>query len=217
MLRMLSLGAAVALVIVPGLIHGTWTGRWRSSRELKQAVARLDRVPQVIGEWKGKALELDRREVEHADLAGYVTRRYENRRTGSVVVLALMCGRPGPVSVHTPDVCYRGAGYELAASPIRFTAVLETGGSPAEFWTARFQRPGLVARDQRRIFWAWSATGDWQAPENPRLTFARFPALYKLYLIRETGARDEHLEDDPCKEFMQQLLPELRKAIFPER
>ena len=67
---------------------------------------------------------------------------------------------------------------------------------------------------QLHIFWAWSATGDWQAPDNPRLTFARAPLLYKLYVLREGTTDGERLEEDSCKEFIKRLLPELEQCLF---
>jgi hypothetical protein len=213
MLRILVIVTAGGLVIGPALLQGLWTGRWSGSRELEAAAARLERVPLTVGDWQGEPAELDDREVKQAELAGHVTRRYQNRRTGSVVAVVVMCGRPGPVSVHTPDVCYRGAGYGLSGPPLRFAP--DPGGIPAEFWTVKFRRKKPVGGSRRRIFWAWNADGRWQAPDNPRLTFARFPALYKLYVIRELSGDDEPLEEDPCKDLMQQLLPELDKVLFP--
>jgi len=115
--------------------------------------------------------------------------------------------------VHTPDVCYQGAGFTLAASPARSSAA--PGEAGAEFWAARFLWAGPAPGSHRRIFWAWNAGGGWQAPDNPRLAFARYPALYKLYVIREMSKRDEPPENDPCREFMRLLLPELQEALFP--
>ena len=40
----------------------------------------------------------------------------------------ILCGRPGPVSIHTPDVCYRGLGYEPTGSPSRWDSRVEAGG-----------------------------------------------------------------------------------------
>lgn len=36
---------------------------------------------------------------------------YVHRTNGRAAAAMLMCGRPGPIAVHTPDVCYPGAGY----------------------------------------------------------------------------------------------------------
>ena len=47
-------------------------------------------------------------EAAAAELEGWLARRYLHRRTGVVVHVLLLCGRPGPLSVHTPEVCYYG-------------------------------------------------------------------------------------------------------------
>lgn len=213
MLRVLALLTAILSIVVPGIAVGIWSGRWSESHQLKQAVVRLGRVPRDIGEWTGRDVELDRREVEGAGLAGYLSRRYENHRDGRVIDVVLMCGLPGPVSVHTPDVCYRGAGYKLTAPPSRWSPPEEADGRSAVFWTARFALDDGVTQGVRRILWTWHAGPGWDAPDNPRLTFARFPALYKLYVIQEMGQPDDQAVDGPYDDFIRALLPELEKAL----
>ena len=56
----------------------------------------------------------------------------------------------------------------------------------------------------------------WVIPENPRLTFAGLPVLYKLYLIREDAGTGEPNAPDPCVEFMRELLPQLNRTLFME-
>src|SRR5260370_19734433 len=104
---------AGAVLLVDGYVYGLWTGRWNDSNELAAATARLDRVPMNFGNWKGEALELEPKVLEQAGFSGYVLRRYENTRTKAVVSLLVACGRSGPLSVHTPEVCYRCAGVRL--------------------------------------------------------------------------------------------------------
>src|SRR5439155_15150223 len=128
--------------------------------------------------------------------------------------ILLVCGRPGPVSVHTPDVCYEGVGYEMAAAPVRYAAREGSSAAPAQFWMADFEKQRAAVPVRLRILWSWHAAGAWQAPDDPRLTFARFPVLYKLYVIREMASGDERLEEDRCGEFLGQLLPEFRNSIL---
>src|SRR6516225_943605 len=92
---------ATALLVATGVVHGLWTDRWKPSADLERAVARLDSVPMTIGDWQATSLELPADEVQGAQLGGYLMRRYMNRFTGQQVLVVLMCGRPGPVGVHT--------------------------------------------------------------------------------------------------------------------
>lgn len=212
MKRTFPLLAATVLMIVADVVHGTWTDRWGPSTERENAVKRLADVPLLIGDWDGQTREIDPSEFEVARIDGYLMRDYVNRRTGSHVSILLVCGRPGPVSVHTPDVCYRGAGYESVAAPAEYAVPLDS--SEAHFWTAKFRKQESAVPVQLRVFWSWSADGQWAAPEKPRWTFARSRALYKLYVIRQLLPTEEPLAHDPAVEFMRALIPELKKALF---
>ena len=97
---------AMTIIVATALIHGFRVNRWGVSRELELASARIGRVSMTIGNWKGRPATVDRRVMIAADLDGFLLRTYENEVTGDRVTLMLVCGRPGAVSVHTPEVCY---------------------------------------------------------------------------------------------------------------
>src|SRR4051794_28724749 len=110
MTRTLAVAAAAAVLIGSGLMHGLRSNPWWPSRDLQRAAARLRDVPMELGDWTGRDLELDPREVQVAEFAGYVNRVYVNGKTGRSVGLLVACGRPGPISVHLPEYCFVGAG-----------------------------------------------------------------------------------------------------------
>jgi len=64
-----------------------------------------------------------------------------------------------------------------------------------------------------RIRWSWSRGGSWQAPDNPRLTFAGSSVLYKLYVIVYMDDVKESVKEDPGNDFIRALLPELQKIM----
>jgi hypothetical protein len=210
MKRSLPAVAAVALVVVSGVVHGFWTGRWTGDRG-GAAAARLDQVALDLGDWQGRDLDVDARVRD--GLSGVLYRRYVHRPTGRAVTLYLLCGRPGPVAVHTPDVCYAASGFEVTA--LGRKTVAAAGGAPAELDAARVLKKRQAEQIQQHIFWSWSATGAWQVPDNPRLTFARYPILYKLYLIHDLSRPGESPDEDPCLDLMRQLRPELQRVLFP--
>jgi hypothetical protein len=203
---------AVAAVLLTGLVHGFWTDRWTTNQATAAAAARLANVPNVIGEWEGEPINAAPRQTD--EIAGHLYRRYVNRQTGAAVTVMLFCGRSGPMSIHTPDVCYQGGGFEVGATA-RHTIPGTDGTPAAEFKTAPFYKASAADRSQLRIFWSWSAAGEWTVPNSPRFAFARRPFLYKLYVIREMADSNEPLESDPCREFLRQLLPELQRCLFP--
>ena len=147
-----------------------------------------------------------------ARLSGYVLRRYANPETKDVVTVLLVCGKPGPVAVHTPDVCFQGAGARMTAGPDR--QALE--GS--EFWAGRFDVAGSPPAN---VLWAWSAAGGpWEAPDRPRGHFARSKALFKMYLIHSTalvtGPPVAPGADPVLAAFARDVLPAVRAALAPD-
>jgi hypothetical protein len=212
MQRICTLFLATAAAVASGVVHGRWTDRWYADEETGAVASRLERVSDELGEWQGEPLEQESKPPK--GVAGHYVRRFVNRRNGEGVTVALVGGRPGPVSIHTPDACYGASGFEVATQT-RYKMPHEGSEPEVEFCTAQFLRQRASERTQLRIFWAWSTDGNWQAPENPRVEFARQPVLYKLYLVREMNTPDQPLSpDDPCLALMQQLGAELRKALF---
>lgn len=214
MARTSPLLAALPLVILYGLWEGQWTNRWNQSDELERAAARLKNVPMTIGDWQGKDSELDLEALEVAEVAGYVVRTYINRTTGQSVQVLLICGPPGPTAVHTPDVCYRGAGFDMKGQQARHQETIDTLGAPVELWTAEFRKSHSPFPEQLRIYWAWSTSGEWEAPTYPRWHFAGDAALYKFYLIRPLLHGEGAAKDEVCTEFLKEFLPQVNQALF---
>jgi hypothetical protein len=213
MTRILVGATAMAAVLLTGLVHGYWTERWASRQgPSAAAAARMDALSNVLGQWEGEPMDAAPRQTD--GITGHVYRRYVHRQNGHSVAVALFCGRSGPVSIHTPDVCYAGSGYDVG-TPSRHTIAGRAGAPPADFKTAQFFKTSATDRSQLRIFWSWNATGAWTVPDNPRFAFAHRPFLYKLYVIREMTESTESLEGEPCRELMELLVPELQRCLFP--
>ena len=202
-------------VLATGLVHGLWSNRWSGEGDLEAAAARLPEAPLNVAGWKGRdEPALDARRLARAGAAGHLRRFYVNDK-GQGISVALLCGRFGPLSVHTPDVCYSGAGYEMLGAPLHREIHLADGGT-AEVWTARFHKPSAPTEAPLRLYWTWSAGAGWKAPNSPRWTFRMRPVLYKLYVARELTRLDEPPENDPCFQFLASWLPQLDKRLFGE-
>jgi hypothetical protein len=213
-LRTLSLVVASAIIVSTGVVHGIWTQRWGRSHTLETRVAKLKDIPRRIDVWEGRDSDLDRRSIEQAGIAGYLLRHYENRRDGSAVNVLLVCGPPGPIAVHTPEVCYGGIGYEPSAPRVK-SHLKDVGRRDDEVWALDLEKPGLTGQERLHILYAWSADGTWRASEAPRVDFAGSPALCKIYVIRKATEAGATGQDDACARFLQVFLPELRKSLFP--
>ena len=212
-LRPLPLLGACALLVLSGLVHGIWTERWQTSPALENACARLGDVPPSIGAWKSTDVEVDHESFQQARALAYWTRRYVKEGASEPMTVILMCGRADHMSLHTPDICYRGAGYDMVGEQSKTTLGTSLGGSTAELWTARFRQPSKSSGHDLRLYWSWSADGSWQAPTSPRWTLGAEPFLYKLYIVHETKKGSG--PDSVAKDFLGQLLPALNKSLFP--
>ncbi len=199
--------AFVALVLA-GVVPGILTGRWGVGGRPAELAGRLALVPSVVGEWEGRSLDAAPRELEATGATGLIQREFTHRGTGQRVAVSLLCGRPGPLAVHTPEVCYDGSGFKEVGSAVR-TKV--PGG---EVRVRQFHKAAAVPVTLRVIY-GWSAGGSWEAPENPRLHFAGRPALAKLYVVREMGRADEPLAGDPALDFLKVAAEPFRLALFP--
>jgi hypothetical protein len=210
--RFSPLVVALGLIVFSGLAHGYLTDRWQPREEIAASTAKLQRISLTLPDWEGERLK-PKDPSELGEVAGYFYARYVNTRDGRSVAVFLVSGRPGPVSIHTPDVCYKANGFD-AGEPVPVSVPRNVGRPDDRFMTAQLVRTRSAERLRLRIYWGWSTDGTWQAPDNPRWTFAHSGVLYKLYLIQDLSGLDESSVDDPCKGLMQQLLPELDRVLF---
>jgi hypothetical protein len=212
MMRALILAAGALLLVISGLVQGVWSQRWGAPVEFTEATARLQELPLDVGEWKGRTLELDADAMAKTEAAGYLARVYQHRTKGEVRII-LLCGRPGPVSLHTPEVCFPSSGLLMTAEPERCNVAPKTGRD-AQFLAGRFRRSAETSQSLR-VFWSFRDENGWRVPDNPRVALARAGILYKLYLMRDMEKADQNVKDDPTRDFLRVFLPQLDKYLSP--
>jgi hypothetical protein len=208
MLRILPAAVAAAVVVAAGLVHGFWTDRWGVAEAVAVAAASLERIPYSVGDWQAQPLDSDQGTVP--GVAGQLYLRYVNRKTGDSVSIALVCGRPGPVCIHTPDVCYERSGHKIGKISIQDVKFDKT---TAHLFTADATKEQAAESTKLRIFWSWYDGNRWEVADNPRASFASRKALFKFYVVRELSTSEVPLEQDPCLDFLRQFLPEAQKAL----
>ena len=194
MKRTLITTGAIVAVLITGIVHGIWTGRWDITEEPGASAARLPNVSMELGDWQGQTLDAESRQL--GDASACLLRRYTNRFTGAGVTVFLLCGRPGPVAIHPPDSCYAAGGYDVL-TPSLFKAPADAGAATPEFRVARMRKKRAGDQSQLRVFWSWNDGQGWRVPSDPRWTFASAGVLFKLYLVRELPDFEEPLDDDP--------------------
>ena len=114
--RVMSALIAAVLLFGSGIVHGTLTHRWQAATKTDGPESRLQLVPRTIGDWDSQDSKISDAERKMAGLTHDLSRTYTNRRTGDAVTVVLMCGPTGPIAVHPPTACYRGAGYQQSGT-----------------------------------------------------------------------------------------------------
>jgi hypothetical protein len=190
-------------LVISGTVSGIWTHRWAKSTVLNDAVQKTQ-LPSTVGDWEGREEKVSPAELKGSQAAVIVRKTYVDRKTGIAALVTVICGQAGPVSVHTPDVCFPGSGY---AEVDQVTAInLDEPSGPAKFFVRKFQKASGVPVTLC-VYYSWNDGNGWQAPENPRFTFAGCPVLFKLYVTRETGANNLEGNKDPALDLIHQLVP----------
>jgi hypothetical protein len=215
MQRLIPLLTALIILLGAGLVHGLWTDRWQKSSVLEAAVARMDGLPSELGDWQSEEVPIPAGDLTLSGAEGAWIRRFTLRHTNHSILVMLLCGRTSAMCAHRPENCYSGAGYDLDAPPRHYGPRTSSGADLGEFWSGRFVKEDAVGEQQLRIFWSWLSNGQWQAPSSPRWHFAGKPYLYKLYVLRDAGYRNEKSDDAPAVDFLRQLIPALTQRLAP--
>ena len=210
-MKALSVLGCTGLILACGITHGIITDRWVESEELEAAVGRFQYFPLQIGSWKGELLT--QVPGKNTGLAASTSVCYCQMPTGKKVTVFFGCGRPGPVSIHTPDVCYSACGFQMdSIVTSRFSRA--ESGVEGKMYTARFKRTKGGEQTSLRIYWTWYAEGKWDVSENPRLQYHNGSVLYKLYVIHELDSSNEGPDPLICTDFLPTLTQELERTVI---
>jgi hypothetical protein len=215
MLKKLPVLAALALLVLTGLLHGRITDRWGYSGDLQSAVEKLNHLPLLIGDWDGTIVETKHDAASTKGVGAFSTIRYINRLNGDAVNMTLVAGRPGPLSLHPPTICFPAHGYSQKDAPARKRLALAESGQ-ADFMFSEFGRPVGAVQETTRIYWSFGVHGAWTVPDNPRVALARNPAVYKLYCFTQSLNVDRRHDEESASQFIGLYLPELKKVLWGE-
>ncbi len=179
-------------------------------KALAEAAGRLSSIPETIGSWTSAPMSIDERELRLGEISGYFRREYRHAETGRSVVLTILCGASGPMSVHPPTACFEGVGYSLISGP-SVLGITDESRITVSLNKAVFRLQDSSVSDVVRVFWGWSTNGEWDAPSNPRLAYRGYPALFKIYTVdRAWDSADELAQSET---FLKDALPEIRNAL----
>lgn len=201
----------VGMTLVSGLLHGHMTQRWGQDSLLLAAAAHLQQFPIEVPGWRLQdTMELPPEALEMLQCPAYLQRLYVHEATGQAVNLAVLVGPAGPMSVHTPEICYPSRDYAILQARERVNVPVGDGQTD-QFWALTLGSPG-VHGGRVRVYYGWHAGAGWQAPEQPRFSLAGRPFLYKLQLAA-TLPREDTAARDPCAEFLDSFLPQFHQHL----
>jgi hypothetical protein len=215
--QILPIVAVVVLITLGTLYEGKVTERWAKyeSERLRLFTEQLDDVPASFDSWEGVETPLTEEAFAATNCTGYVSRVYKNTNTAEEVSVYLVAGTARHITIHTPDWCYPGAGFEKEEDVTPH--IIDCGGEPpmpVAFSTAVFRKEELSEIQRLRIFWSYSEDGVWEGPTLAKARYANRPALYKVYLIAPAPS-DQTPDDSPSVEFAKVFMPLLNRILFP--
>lgn len=208
--KLILLTAAI-LVVGNGVVHGIITHRWTKPVSLKALADTLEQLPLEFGDWQGTRSEVDPVVLRAAEAAGAYQATFVNVATGEMANALLLCGRPGPMSVHLPEYCYAGFGYRTDGDPVVVTVKTKTGAEMTFRKIRMVRETSEGVPEEIIVYHAWYDGTSWSAPRFPRLAFATAPYLYKLYITtmpEPLGATAV----DPCPALAKDLCPLIEQA-----
>jgi hypothetical protein len=230
MSRWFAIPAAFALIVASGIASGLWDNRWFVSSELATISRRIAELPLDLGDWKGEDVNHDpdmtARLIRQGTIHALKARVYHNVRTNQIVSVLLATGRPGPISAHNPMTCVVNKGVMTQSSDVTNSTINVPSLGPVSFTQCDIRDTTTAGRfEEWTIFWTWHSTKGWIATDNPRLSFASYRALTKLYVTRLNtevalglksydSANDDSVGDDPAKQFLQDCLPLIDQALY---
>ncbi len=218
-MKFVPLAVIVAVLVVGTLLEGKFSDRWgkAQSARLDAYTVNLNKVPRNFGHWIGvddEVTEQKQKEFEASNCSGCISRTYRNR-DGQVVNVYLVTGSARHVTIHTPDWCYVGAGYDIiGGEPQQYTDAESGMDPPPEYLAAFFQKETPIDTNRICIFWAFSDDGIWRGPRMPKPTYAGKSALYKIYMITDLDSVGQEVSKNPSIDFAREFLPILNNVLF---
>ena len=206
----------LALTFLSGMIHGRMSYRWGKTADMKLAATKLEQIPKSFGPWELRGSEeLDPEVANVLECAGYIVRTYVDGETGDQVNMFVLLGPPGPTAAHTPDICYNSRAYKNVQEKEPWQ--LESGQQEHVFWGETLESVD-VTEGLLRVYHAWSAGTQWQAPENSRFAFGAEPYLYKVQLASPLlKLADAGTDTDPGRRFLKDFVPAAQPFLVPPK
>jgi hypothetical protein len=223
--------ALIGLVtLATGIVTGTIGNRWQRPHDLSAVAKSLEKIaatPQV-GPWRLKdTTHLSPEIVKLLHTSGDISCKYVNDQTGEQVDLVVLVGETGPLSTHSPEVCYSSREYQVISEPE--SQVVESTSGPAGLLSMTLSSEGLDG-SLLRVWYAWHNGVQWLAPRNARIALRAEPFLFKIQIATYLTGLEDNRQPGPrptddkngaaaakhaevCRAFLVDFLPLLNGAL----
>ncbi|QDT06294.1 hypothetical protein K227x_47030 [Rubripirellula lacrimiformis] len=195
----------IALTLFSAVAHGLLNGRWSVAAEKTAIGDQFSSLPEVVGDWRLVHQDsLDEQAAEMLRCYGSDIRSYRHAGTGAIVNAAIFFGPRGPIAVHTPEVCYSGAGTEQTRPRREETVAADSVRN--KLWSVEFSQ-NREPTPSLQSWYAWSDGGPWVAAKYPRVWMT--DDLYKIQIAGPIATEDF----DPCADFLASWLPIVKPLL----
>ncbi len=189
-----------------------FSGQARSS---KKCPFPLSEIPRVMGTWSVVENSETTLDPEIARLAGtsdHVIRSYVDSTSGEEVSVLVLYGLADSVFGHTPELCYKAAGYRLVP-PIEDRELSMTGSTtPVRYRSAFFSRTAVGLTRYTEVIWSFWHGGSWWPDVGSRWKQFRYsPGMFKIQLQRPTTALSG--DDSPSESLLREIVREINARI----
>jgi hypothetical protein len=196
-----------------GWLQGSLSDRWGPRPSAEIAADSLRRFPPSdVGNWRV------RREVPLAPDAAqmlqspaHIVRVYEHQQTGDSITVMVLLGPPGPIAVHTPEICYSSRDYTVDGER-RVYSVKGASGGEHTLWDLALKANNLEGQSLR-VLYGWSSGTHWEAARYARFAYGGLPHLYKLQLAIPTSSISKSGDFDPAQDFLANFIPQLQRSL----
>jgi hypothetical protein len=129
-----------------------------------------------------------------------------------VATVAVLLGPPGPISVHTPEICYSSRDFSISGDR-RTVSITGRGDSNHTFWELPLKTNNVHATPLR-VMYAWSAGRQWEAAKHPRFGYGGLSHLYKLQVAVTKASLGTSSEFDAGRDFLDQFVEQLQPRLL---
>ncbi|MDZ4817770.1 MAG: exosortase-associated EpsI family protein [Planctomycetota bacterium] len=211
-LSILAVMIAVCLTVYGGYIEGARSQRFGRNEAQQLAGQQIAQLPESFGDWYTvESHDLDPDVADLLKCTGSVQRVYGNRQNGEKVRVALLAGPPGPISVHSPEICYSASDYKIEEPPVEVSVSrADKDNTPEKFFRMSLRSKELLA-ERLVVYYAWSQGDRWDVPKSPRWSYKDSPYLLKMQVAGLTS--NEDATKDSCSTFLADLIPEIDRVL----